>query len=162
MEIVKAQESYIPEIIALANKTWHATYTQLVAAGQIEYMLNLFYNEALMKEQIKDPLHHFLLLLDEGKLVAYAHGIEQNGKVKLSKLYCLPEVQGKGFGKILMQAMEAKVIELGYDTIELYVNRGNSAQLFYEKQGFIVIREEDVPIGAYWMNDYVMQKKLQA
>lgn len=82
MEIVKAQESYIPEIVALATKTWHATYTHLVPAGQIEFMLNLFYNETLMREQFNDPQHHFILLLDEGILVGYAHGIRAERESK--------------------------------------------------------------------------------
>jgi ribosomal protein S18 acetylase RimI-like enzyme len=41
--------------------------------------------------------------------------------------------------------------------LDLNVNRNNQAKHFYEKIGFNVIREEDIPIGPYWMNDYVMR-----
>jgi diamine N-acetyltransferase len=41
--------------------------------------------------------------------------------------------------------------------LDLNVNRHNPAKSFYEKIGFTVLREEDVPIGPYWMNDYVMR-----
>jgi ribosomal protein S18 acetylase RimI-like enzyme len=38
------------------------------------------------------------------------------------------------------------------------VNRHNRALHFYEKQGFKIIREEDIDIGSgYFMNDYVME-----
>ncbi|MEI9808163.1 MAG: hypothetical protein WDO16_09960 [Bacteroidota bacterium] len=41
------------------------------------------------------------------------------------------------------------------------MNRSNNAKLFYEKIGFIVIREEDIDIGnGYLMNDYVMEKQV--
>jgi hypothetical protein len=40
------------------------------------------------------------------------------------------------------------------------VNRYNNAKSFYEKMGFAIVREEDIPIGPYWMNDYVMRKAL--
>jgi ribosomal protein S18 acetylase RimI-like enzyme len=39
----------------------------------------------------------------------------------------------------------------------LNVNRYNPAKDFYEKLGFKIILEEDIPIGQYWMNDYVMR-----
>jgi hypothetical protein len=43
----------------------------------------------------------------------------------------------------------------------LNVNRHNKARLFYEKLGFIIAREEDNDIGnGFYMNDYVMEKKL--
>jgi hypothetical protein len=41
------------------------------------------------------------------------------------------------------------------------MNRNNKARQFYEKNGFIIIKEEDIDIGNnYFMNDYVMEKRL--
>lgn len=43
--------------------------------------------------------------------------------------------------------------------LELNVNRQNKARIFYEKFGFVIVEEKDIPIGnGYFMNDYVMQK----
>ena len=43
----------------------------------------------------------------------------------------------------------------------LNVNRHNKAISFYKKYGFDIIAEEDIDIGnGYYMNDYVMEKKL--
>ena len=43
----------------------------------------------------------------------------------------------------------------------LNVNRRNKAKQFYEHLGFTIISEEDIDIGqGYFMNDYVMEKKL--
>lgn len=160
MEILKASENYIPAIIALAKRTWHATYSELVPAGQIDYMLELFYKKELLSQQMNDPQHHFLIMKDEDVLLGYSHCIELDGKVKLSKLYFAPEVQGKGYGKQLMQRVFDETKQAGYSLIELCVNRGNPAQFFYEKMGFVITEEADFPIGDYFMNDYVMQRKL--
>ena len=49
----------------------------------------------------------------------------------------------------------------GGTTLQLNVNRQNNAKEFYEKMGFAVIGEEDIDIGSgYYMNDYIMEKKL--
>ena len=41
--------------------------------------------------------------------------------------------------------------------LDLNVNQLNKAAFFYEKAGFRMIREEEVPIGPYWMTDFVMR-----
>ncbi|HYH55710.1 MAG TPA: GNAT family N-acetyltransferase, partial [Anseongella sp.] len=67
---------------------------------------------------------------------------------------------GKGTGRLLMNAVETKVRELGGRILELNVNRFNKARSFYEKLGFAVRRAADIPIGPFFMNDYIMQKEL--
>ena len=59
-----------------------------------------------------------------------------------------------------MDAVINNIKASGGQVLELNVNRYNKALVFYEKMGFRTIREEDVPIGPYWMNDYVMCKQL--
>lgn len=45
-------------------------------------------------------------------------------------------------------------------SLGLNVNRYNKAKGFYERLGFNVIGEENIPIGnGYFMNDYVMEKR---
>jgi ribosomal protein S18 acetylase RimI-like enzyme len=61
---------------------------------------------------------------------------------------------------VLINEVIRKTIEAGKQTLDLNVNRYNKAKSFYEKIGFRVVYEEDVPIGKYWMNDYVMRKQL--
>ena len=56
----------------------------------------------------------------------------------------------------------ATVKNLGASALQLNVNRHNKALHFYEKQGFKIIRKEDIDIGSgYFMNDYVLELKLQ-
>lgn len=106
----------------------------------------------------------FWLLEEEGQALGFASFSvkEAAGQVyKLNKIYLLPQTQGKGYGKVLLEAVEQEVQRRGAAVLDLNVNRYNQAKGFYERCGYRVHLQEDIPIGPYWMNDYVMRKALQ-
>lgn len=147
----------------IAEDTWWATYSAILEKEQISFMLDEIYSVEKISEQLKNNIQTYLLLIEDGKPVAfagYSPRDEDPEIYKLHKLYCLPETQGKGYGKILINEVAKKTLEAGKHTLDLNVNRYNKAKNFYEKMGFQVAYEEDVPIGPYWMNDYVMRKEL--
>ncbi len=147
----------------LAEEIWWPTYESIVGAEQVRYMLDAFYSVPALERQITSGEQTFLMLEEEGMPIgfaAYAPRVEDAEIYKLHKLYCLTKLQGKGYGKMLVAAVEDAVIAAGKYMLDLNVNRYNKARFFYEKLGFEVIYEEDVPIGEYWMNDYVMRKVL--
>jgi GNAT superfamily N-acetyltransferase len=161
--IRKATIAYVETIIDIAEKTWRHTYSPILEKEQISFMLNEIYSPEKIKTQIECGSQTFLLLIEDGNPVAFAgySPRDENPEIyKLHKLYCLPETQGKGYGKILINEVIAKTIEAGKHTLDLNVNRYNKAKSFYEKMGFVVVYEEDIAIGKYWMNDYVMRKEL--
>jgi GNAT superfamily N-acetyltransferase len=80
---------------------------------------------------------------------------------KLHKLYIRPDVQGSGYGRTLLTAVEKEVRQLGATALELNVNRYNPAIRFYERCGYSQYKEEDLPIGEFWMNDFGMRKELR-
>ena len=96
---------HIDDIIRLAHISWPDTYHGLVEAGQIDYMLAQIYQVDLIEAQMKDPMHHFLVMIDDEQLLGYTQCIELGDKIKLSKLYILPHLKGKGLGKQLMQTV---------------------------------------------------------
>ncbi|MGZ3946042.1 MAG: N-acetyltransferase family protein, partial [Mucilaginibacter sp.] len=141
---------------------WEA-YSPILEKEQIAFMLGELYSVEKITSQIKKNAQTYLLLEEESRPVAFAaySPREEDLEIyKLHKLYCLPETQGKGYGKILIDAVAQKTLEAGKNTLDLNVNRHNKAKNFYEKMGFAVAYEEDIPIGPYWMNDYVMRKEL--
>lgn len=161
--IRKATISDVATIIALAEKTWWPSYSPILAAEQISFMLSEIYSTEKITTQIKDNVQTYLIL-EEGDcpvaFAAYAPRDENPEIYKLHKLYCLPETQGKGYGKVLITEVIDNTISAGKHTLDLNVNRYNKAKSFYEKMGFQVAYEEDIAIGPYWMNDYVMRKQL--
>ncbi|RFZ82714.1 GNAT family N-acetyltransferase [Mucilaginibacter terrenus] len=161
--IREATVNDVEGIIKIAEQTWWPTYEPLLGKEQVSYMLNELYSYGKIYSQVNSGAQTFLLLTEEDEPVAFAaySPREENPDVyKLHKLYCLPSTQGKGYGKILIDTVAEKTREAGKNTLELNVNRYNKAKSFYEKMGFEIAYEEDIPIGDYWMNDYVMRKAL--
>ncbi len=147
----------------IAETTWWATYGPILEKEQLIFMLDEIYSARKLASQLTHHTQTYLLLVEGEKPVAFAaySPREEDPEIyKLHKLYCLPETQGKGYGKILLNEVINKTLEAGKHTLDLNVNRYNKAKFFYEKLGFEVAYEEDVPIGKYWMNDFVMRKKL--
>lgn len=148
----------------LAETTWWPTYEPIVGAEQVSYMLEFFYSTNVVAEQIRSGAQTYLLLYDGQTPVgfaAYSPREEDPHVYKLHKLYCLPAEQGKGYGRILLSAVEQAVLAAGEHILDLNVNRYNKAKTFYEHLGFHIIYEEDIKIGqGYEMNDYVMRKVL--
>lgn len=163
--IRKATAGDAQTIRDLAEKTWWATYSPILEDEQINFMLNEIYDVAKLTHQLENNIQTFLML-SEGEIAVAFAGFspreEDPAVYKLHKLYCLPETQGKGYGKILINEVASETLKAGKHLLDLNVNRYNKAKTFYEKMGFKVIYEEDIPIGPYFMNDYVMRKELNA
>ena len=151
----------IPYIQEIVYETWPIAYGQILSNDQLQYMLDLFYRSSALQQQMHDN-HHFYLALQDFKPIGFASFSQtENDVYKLQKLYVLPQVQKSGAGGQLLKTVEAAVKSKEGKSLLLNVNRNNTALSFYEKHGFKVIKEEDINIGhSYFMNDYVMEKKL--
>lgn len=144
----------------LAQQIWPKTYGATLSSQQLQYMLNLIYSPASLRKQMVEDRQQFLILEEAEEPIGFASWspLPDPGIFKLHKLYVLPGRQGKGLGKSMMQFIFDAIRPEGATTLRLNVNRHNDARQFYEKMGFIVVKEEDVPIGNnYFMNDYVME-----
>ncbi len=161
--IREALYSDVETIRQLAQDIWWPTYSAILSSQQLTYMLAEIYSAEKINSQIQNNEQTYLLLFEDDEPVAFAaySPREEDADIyKLHKLYCLPSTQGKGYGKLLLEKVCLDVTAAGKNTLDLNVNRFNIARHFYEKQGFVTVYEEDIPIGPYWMNDYVMRKHL--
>ncbi len=165
----------LPLIGELAGRIWPETYAPILDPAQIDYMMELIYSPDSLEEQILDG-HRFIIsdwynlpcgFADYSRL--HAHQVVAADTTpagagelwKLNKIYLDPLLQGKGLGKKLLTAVCEMVLNQGGKRLSLNVNKFNPARKFYEKQGFMIVREEDIDIGqGYFMNDYVMEKGL--
>jgi GNAT superfamily N-acetyltransferase len=164
IKIRKAVPADTGIIRQIADEVWWPTYIPVIGEKQVAYMLGLFYNTDIIQQQLTDGSQTYLLLENNDEAVgfaAYSPRAENPAIYKLHKLYCLTNMHGKGYGRMLLQAVEAESRSEGAYRLELNVNRYNPAKAFYEKMGYTVSYEEDIDIGSgYWMNDYVMGKDL--
>lgn len=147
----------------LAQQIWPQTYGDILSKEQLAYMLHLIYNPAALKDQMLKQHHSFLMAELEDDPVGFA-SFSKTGKpgvYKLHKLYVRADIQGRGLGRALINAVLEEIRQQQAAALHLNVNRHNKAQRFYEKFGFRIISEEDIDIGnGYFMNDYVMEMKL--
>ena len=161
MTIRKATDADIPLIREMAYKIWPQTYGSILSKEQLDYMLELIYSEKALQQQM-DQNHEFILVKDGSEVVGFAsYSLVASQVYKLHKIYVLTSQQGKGTGRFIIDELVKNIKAKGATALQLNVNRFNNAKIFYEKLGFAVIREEDIDIGkGYFMNDYVMEKRI--
>jgi GNAT superfamily N-acetyltransferase len=149
-------------IQSLAHRTWPATFKKILSPEQISYMLNWMYDVELLQKQISEG-HQFWLI--EKEVPIGFMGIElhhpNTTSLKIHKLYVLPEAQGNGLGRMLVQKAIDEARMNSIQSLLLNVNRFNASVDFYTHLGFEIIKEENIDIGSgYWMEDYVMELRL--
>ena len=161
LEIRMADTDDINIIGYLAQQIWPVTYSEILSPGQLEYMLKLIYSPAALKEQMNIKHQFVIAALNETPVGFASYSAIEKDIYKLHKLYVLPELHGKGLGKAILDFVSEEAVSKGARTLRLNMNRQNKAKKFYEKNGFSIIKEEDIDIGNnYFMNDYVMEKRL--
>ncbi|WP_418263065.1 N-acetyltransferase family protein [Flavobacterium faecale] len=163
IEIIPATVADFSAIQEIARTTWPKTYGAILSKEQMDYMLDLFYSVDKMNMDLKHG-HYFAVAKEHDVpigFVSFEHHYPNSPITKIHKLYLLLNFQGKGIGKLLVDYVAEKAKENHSDSIFLNVNRFNKALDFYMKIGFEILKEENIDIGrGYWMEDYVMEKKL--
>jgi GNAT superfamily N-acetyltransferase len=153
----------IPAIVKIAYDTWFVTYQDVISQAQIEYMFGEMYTPESIYKQMDFYKHAFLILYQAEIPIGFAsYGKleEPINTYKLQKLYLLPSQQNKGFGRMLLNEVEKQVAGLGADYLQLNVNRKNPALSFYEKLGYEIIETVDIPFAEFWLNDFILSKKI--
>jgi len=159
--IFQATSKDIPIIQEIAHKTWPIAYGSILSKAQLDYMLDLMYSDESLLEQFKTKPLFFLAYEDDVCLgfTSCENNYQNNKVTRIHKIYILPEAQGKGVGKALIEKVIAVAKENQSEVISLNVNKFNKAVSFYKKIGFEVASEEDLDIGnGYLMEDYKMEK----
>jgi len=147
----------------IAYETWPSAYLDILGKEQLDYMLEKIYSLSSLEHQFSVLKHRFIIVFDDQTPVGFAsYGVHENSSIfHLNKIYVLPDQQGKNLGKLILDYVITDIKSSGATALQLNVNRNNKAIQFYEKQGFKIIRKEDIDIGfGYFMNDYVMELSL--
>jgi GNAT superfamily N-acetyltransferase len=158
MQIRSIDSSEVSVIQHLAHRIWPDTFGDILSKEQITYMLNWMYSLETLSKQLSEG-HYFFLYEENGVPLGFV-GIElfDDHRVKIHKLYVLPDTQGKGIGKQFIDFVKTWAKDHGAHAVFLNVNRFNKAVDFYKHLGMTIIKTEDIEIGnGYLMEDYVME-----
>jgi diamine N-acetyltransferase len=154
-----------PAIQKIAYNTWPHTFGAVMSKEQIDYMLELIYNEQSLKEQMVEKNHQFLLALkDETPLgfTSYELNYRKEPQLMVHKIYLLPEAQGLGIGTKVFDYLNEVAKTHNQKRLRLKVfYKNDKAEAFYKKYGFANAGTESTGIGrGYIILDNVMEKQI--
>ncbi|MGY6560230.1 MAG: GNAT family N-acetyltransferase [Nitritalea sp.] len=172
-----ASKEALDKITALAHRIWPHTFGQLLSPSQLTYMLDWMYApQHLAAQQAQGHVFYLVYVAEEQEPIGFfgiQHALSPPGELeslptsakatKIHKAYLLPERQGAGIGRSLFAFVQDLALKEGSEAVFLNVNKYNSAAIhFYERIGYVRIREEVIDIGkGYVMDDYVYGRILQ-
>ena len=163
MTISVATREQLVEVQKLAQIIWPATYGSILSQEQFDYMMEMMYSLPSLEKQLESG-KVFLLVEEENRFIGFASyelHVDASNTTKIHKLYVLPETQGKGIGRKLIDYIKEISIKENDSILQLTVNRHNKAKDFYLKYGFTIKEEKVFEIGnGYVMDDYVMEIKI--
>ena len=157
MQIRRAATDDCNQISSLAETIWWAHYPAIISHEQIRYMLDQFYNEDALKQQMAQGQDFWLISNDNGTDIGYLALTRQaEGEYFLNKFYIDTNQHSKGLGTTAFALLLAQYPDLG--TLRLRVNIKNYKSInFYFKIGFVIEFCIVTPIGQdYVMDDYQM------
>ncbi len=160
-QIKEATRAALSEVASLAFRIWPDAYRNILSQAQIQYMLRNMYDLEVLSQQF-DAGHKFLFIANRGTNCGFAaFELRGHASARLHKLYVLPSEHRRGFGNLLLQAVERSAAQNGVRSMTLNVNRYNPAIAFYRKCGYEIVEMIDIAIGnGYLMEDYVMKKQI--
>ena len=153
-------DEQIEQVVSLAREIWTEHYTSIIGIEQVNYMLDKFQSNSVIKQQIDEGLHYFLLGNDIP--IGYLALKVESPDLFVSKIYLLASFRNQGYGKLLMQFTENFGQENNCMQLKLTVNKYNLTTIkAYKKLGFTQKREVVFDIGnGYIMDDYEMVKPI--
>ena len=159
-----ANANDVKTIQKIAYQTWPDVYAEILSAAQLDFMLKAFYSTEVLLDNMLHKGHHFILASEGAMCLGFAsfqHDYLDDKVTRLHKIYLLPDAQGKGVGRLLIDAVVGYAEENNSKVLSLNVNRFNKAVTFYQKLGFEIVGKEDIELDhGYLMEDYKLEKKL--
>lgn len=98
----------------------------------------------------------FTFVADDEGIIAGFGELETDGHIDC--FYCHKNYQRRGVGSQIYQAIEAKANELSLS--RLFVEASITAKPFFQRQGFSVVKEQEVTRRGETFINYVMEKFL--
>ncbi|MDM9585241.1 GNAT family N-acetyltransferase [Nostoc sp. GT001] len=90
---------------------------------------------------------------EQDKIIGFGE-LKANGHI--DRFYCHKDFQRKGVGKKILEQIELKAHSLGVE--KLFTEASITAKPFFESQGFIVIKKQEVERRGQKLINFVMEK----
>ncbi|WMJ17866.1 GNAT family N-acetyltransferase [Geobacillus proteiniphilus] len=148
-----------PAIASVHVESWKTTYSGIVPDAYLE-TLSVGEKQPLWEKVLSQSGHSVFVAEENGRVVGFVSGGRNrasDGPIakydgELYAIYLLKEVQGKGLGRQLVQALTRDLAQKGIQSMAVWVLADNPSRGFYERLGGEKVAEERVEIGgkALW------------
>ena len=143
MWVRTASKRDIPAVSKLLGVVWHHTYDEIYGVERVKEITRDWHNSRALERKLGLPSSEFLVADDGNGIAGMAFARQTSEtRVKLSQLYVLPRMQGKGAGKLLLGEIEDSFFETREFVLEVE-EKNTSAIRFYEKHGFVLSGRTD-------------------
>ncbi len=161
---VGADETRAARAKAIAEKAWPPTYSGIIPAAQIPYMIERMYSPGAIREAAAAGTPYYIVLADGADAGVCSIDLRPaaDGSAELHKIYLLPEWWGRGVGAWLLAELCRRAKEAGATRVWLRVNKQNvRAQKAYSAAGFSNVRALCTDIGGgFVMDDFIFERRL--
>jgi GNAT superfamily N-acetyltransferase len=131
MEVYKAEKTDLVTVKEIAHTAIRSVYPHYYPVGAVEFFLSHHCDENILRDIVKERV---FLLKDDNDSIVGTVTVADN---EITRLFVLPEYQGKGYGGMLIRFAENMIAE-SYDTI--VIDASFPAKGIYLKKGYSFVK----------------------
>lgn len=131
--------------------TWLDAYGSFIPEKDLKLYFDAVYSVEELAQLLGSPHFRGLLAEVDGLAAGYAkvRYVPEEARCYVSSLYILPEFQGMGVGKVLLEEAERRALAFGVNEIWLGVMVQNTKALdWYVRKGFVFVEEQPFTMGS--------------
>jgi ribosomal protein S18 acetylase RimI-like enzyme len=144
-------------------QSWISAYSSFIPESDLRSYFDTHYTEASFLSMFDDPFMQGFIAEKDDHIAGYARLFfnRDENRLYIPSLYFLPDFQGQGIGRRLLEAVEGYATKKGLDELWIGVMvKNRQALLFYRKVGFQFVREEPFTMGKTTVSHLIGYKKL--
>jgi len=154
-KLAVTDEKELEAMSSMATEIVREHFDPIIGKAQNDYMIEKFQTVDAIREQLEQGYEYFFVS-DGERRIGFLAFYPRKDVMYISKFYLYKKDRGHGYSREMMDFVIKNARDRGFGSIELNVNRNNSAIYAYEKLGFKVARMEKKDIGSgFYMDDYV-------
>jgi ribosomal protein S18 acetylase RimI-like enzyme len=157
------QKSDLASIRRITWQSWISTYSSFIPENDLRSYFDIHYTEASFLSMFDDPLTQGFIAETDDHIAGYVRLFfnRDENRLYVPSLYFLPDFQGQGLGRRLLEAAEGHAAERHVDELWIGVMvKNRQALVFYRKVGFQFVREEPFTMGKTTISHLIGYKKL--